>query len=74
MGNNGNWQPTLVFLPGEFCGQKSLVGCSPWSCKESDMTELLTHTCTNNNNDRVYIQRDTVIHFDLSQNTFFTAS
>jgi len=22
--------PTLVFLPGEFHGQKSLVGCSPW--------------------------------------------
>ena len=21
------WQPTPVFLPGEFCGQRSLVGC-----------------------------------------------
>ena len=35
-------QPTPVFLPGEFHGQKSLEGCSPWSCKESDMTERLT--------------------------------
>ena len=26
-------------LPGEFHGQKSLVGYSPWSCKELDMTE-----------------------------------
>ena len=36
------WQPTPVFLPGEFPGQRSPVGCSPWSCKESDMTERLS--------------------------------
>ena len=24
-------------------GQRSLVGYSPWDCKESDMTERLTH-------------------------------
>ena len=24
------WQPTPVFLPGEFHGQRSLVGYSPW--------------------------------------------
>ena len=24
---------------GEFHGQRSLVGCSPWGCKESNMTE-----------------------------------
>jgi len=28
------WQPTLVFLPGEFHGQRGLVGYSPWSQKE----------------------------------------
>ena len=39
-------QPTLVFLPGEFHGQKSLVGCSPWGHKESDTAEQLTHTHT----------------------------
>ena len=33
------WQPTPVFLPGEFHGLRSLAGYSPWSCKESDMTE-----------------------------------
>ena len=32
------WQPTQVFLPGEFHGQRSLAGCSPWGRKESDMT------------------------------------
>ena len=33
------WQPTPVFLPGKSHGQRSLVGYSPWGCKESDMTE-----------------------------------
>ena len=27
-------------LPGESHGQRSLVGYSPWGCKESDMTEV----------------------------------
>ena len=40
------WQPTPVYLPGEFQGQKSLVSYSPWGCTESNMTELLTHTHT----------------------------
>jgi hypothetical protein len=29
-------------LPGEFQGQRSLVGYSPWGHKESDKTEQLT--------------------------------
>ena len=33
------WQPTPVFLPGEFHGQRSRAGPSPWGHKESDMTE-----------------------------------
>ena len=33
------WLPTPVLLPGEFHGQRSLVGYSPWCCKDSDMTE-----------------------------------
>ena len=35
------WQPTQVFLPGESHRRRSLVGCSPWGCSESDMTERL---------------------------------
>ena len=31
-----------VFLPGEFHGQSSLAGYSPWGRKESDMTEWLS--------------------------------
>ena len=30
-----------VFLPGEFHGQRSLIGYSPWGGKESDRTERL---------------------------------
>ena len=33
------WQPTPIFLSGESRGQRSLVGYSPWSHKESDMTK-----------------------------------
>ena len=36
------WLSTPVFLPGEFHGQRSLVGYSPWGHKESDMTDQLT--------------------------------
>ena len=27
------WQPTPIFLPGEFHGQRNLVGYSLWGCK-----------------------------------------
>ena len=36
------WQTTPVFLPGEFHGQRSLVGYSPLGPKESDITKWLT--------------------------------
>ena len=32
------WLPTLVFLPGESHGQRSLVGYSPGGRRESDTT------------------------------------
>ena len=39
------WQPTPVFLPGKFNGQRSLVGYSPRGCRELDPTERLSiHT------------------------------
>ena len=43
------WQPTPVFLPGKFHGQRSLAGYSPWDRKESDTTERLTHFSHLNN-------------------------
>ena len=33
------WEPTPVFLPGEFRRERSLVGCSPRGHRESNMTE-----------------------------------
>ena len=33
--------PTSVFLPGEFHGQRSLAGCSPWDSKELDTPEWI---------------------------------
>ena len=35
------WQPHSSILLGESHGQRSLMGYSPWDCKESDMTERL---------------------------------
>ena len=34
------WQATLVFLPGESHGQRSLAGYSPQGCKESLSSRL----------------------------------
>ena len=36
------WPPAPVFLPGEFHGERSLVGCSSCGHKESDTTERLS--------------------------------
>ena len=40
------WQPPLVFLPGEFHGQRSLAACSPLGRKELDMTEVTQYART----------------------------
>ena len=36
---HGTWQCIPVFLSGEFHGQRSLVGYSPWDRKGLDRTE-----------------------------------
>ena len=33
------WQPIIVLLPGKSQWQRSLVGYSPWGCKESDWAQ-----------------------------------
>ena len=49
------WHPTAVLLPGKSHGWRSLVGCSPWGRKESDMTERLhvhfSFSCIGEGND-----------------------
>ena len=39
-----DWLPIPVFLPRECHGQRSLVGYSPWGCKEWDTTGVLWPT------------------------------
>ena len=46
------WLPTPVFLPGEFHGQRSLASYSPYSWKESDMTERLILSVRASQNER----------------------
>ena len=36
------WQPTPVFLPGEFHGQRNLASYHSWDRKKSDTTEQQT--------------------------------
>ena len=40
-GRRWEWQPTPVFLPGEFHGKRSY---SQWGCKDSDTTEGLSRS------------------------------
>ena len=37
------WLPTLVFLPGESHGQRSLVGYSPWGYITEKLTLAFPH-------------------------------
>ena len=41
LGEMVQWHPTPVLFPGKSHGRRSLVGCSPWGCEESDTTERL---------------------------------
>ena len=49
---------TPVFLAGEFHGQRSLVGYSPWGCKKLDTTEKLTHAHTHTDNLRRFFIKE----------------
>ena len=51
-------QPTPVIFPGEYHGQRSLAGYSPWGCKESGMTEQLSLTY-------IYIHTHIAISFSI---------
>ena len=60
------WQPTPVFMPRKFHGQRSLVGYNPWGRKASDANE-------NTHNNPVYTQHQGVLrgresHSELPQN------
>ena len=38
---NTDWMDLFEQAPGVGAGQGSLACCSPWGCKEADMTEWL---------------------------------
>ena len=57
------WIDWFDLLSGESHGQRSLAGCSPWGCKESDMTEQVTHTHTH----RVRRQQEISLKFWSTQ-------
>ena len=51
LGSIPDWEDPVeegmaIFLSGESHGQRSLVGYSPWGCKEPAMTEQLNHEHT----------------------------
>ena len=55
------WQPTPVLLPGEFQGQRSLLGYSPWGPKELHTTEWLTPSFFSDFNNDVITRKHTVV-------------
>ena len=59
------WLHTSVFLPGEFHGQRSLAGYSPWGCKESDVTERLTDARHTYMHTHTYIHMHTYMHIHM---------
>ena len=64
------WQPTPVFWPGKFHGQRSLANYHPWDDKESDTTERLSmHAIYSTHNlglpDCPYLPRLTFILLNL---------
>ena len=53
------WLPTPVFFPGEFHGQRSLAGYSPWEHKEWDTTEWLAPEISTLDNSNDHTWRNT---------------
>ena len=60
--------PIPLFLPGEFHGQRSLAGYSPWGRKESDTTEVTKQTHSLNHR-TPKCSSPTTIHQDASQDS-----
>ena len=61
------WQPTPGFLPGASHGQRSLADYRLWCCKESGMTEQLTHTHTHTH---MHTHTHTYTHTTIFRNQY----
>ena len=66
------WQPTPIFLPGEFHGQRILAGYGPQDHKESGTTELTEHTDTDTHTAVEYcvLLYESVIHLTIPVSSF----
>ena len=53
------WQPTPLFLPGKFHGQRRLAGYGSWDHKESDTTQHIhtEGTSTSKPNEQAFFLR-----------------
>ena len=58
------WQPTPIFLPREFHGQRSLAGYCPQGCKMSDMAKANWHST----HTYICILNHLAVHLGLAQN------
>ena len=70
LGGEGKaWQPTPVFSPGGFYGQRSLVGYSPWGHKETGTTECPTLTFQNNpdDNETYGVESGGGVNYDINR-------
>ena len=50
------WQPTPVFLPENFHGQRSLLGYSPWGCSQTRLKGLSAHQLSDGPQLKLYEQ------------------
>ena len=73
------WQPTPVFLPGEFHGQRSLAGYSPWGHRDLDTTERLSFSLLTEglHSLKIHIlkpspQYDGICRQDIGEDNWFT--
>ena len=58
----GNGNPLPVILPGKFHRHRSLMGYSPWGCKEWDTTQQVhTHTHTYNSESKTHTHTHTKV-------------
>ena len=73
---SSKWQPTPVFSPGKFHGQRSLAGYSPWSHKGLDTTKHAhtrthTHTHTHTHIYRMtFFAKETSHSLKIKDNTY----
>ena len=65
-------QPTSVFLPGEFHGQRTLEVYSPWGRKESDKNQWLKFSIYFLRSYNKYVSQEIFLYFTLFWKTYIS--